>query len=300
MGLLMSGNGSMTITMTTMRKLEPLQVGLMFWTGGELGVEAPPAEIVDSVCLLGVSCGQLGVHGGATLTEAYAADWKAALDRGGLRVVTAFTGFHGESYATIPTSARTIGFVPADTRHERESRSKEVSDFARFLGIPGLATHIGCLPDDPDHPDYKAVLALVRRICERCETNGQTFALETGQEPAAALLAFLRAVDRPNIGINFDPANMILYGSGEPLEALDALKDHLITVHCKDGCWPETPGEWGRETPLGDGDVGMNRFVDALKAAGYEGPLTIEREIVGEEQRADIQRAIALLNRLRE
>ncbi len=285
--------------MTAMKDLQPLQVGLMFWTGGELGVEASPDEIAGSVCSLGVSCGQLGVHGGAELTDAYAAEWKEALDRHGLEVVTAFTGFHGESYASIPICAQTVGFVPSATRHERELRSYEVSDFARSLGIPSLATHIGCLPEDHDHPDFVAVLGLVRRICEHCEANGQTYALETGQEPAAALLAFLRAVDRPNLGINFDPANMILYGSGEPLEALDALKDHLITVHCKDGSWPEVLGEWGRESPLGDGDVGMDRFVEALKRAGYDGPLTIEREIVGEEQRADIRRAIALLNSLR-
>lgn len=285
--------------MTAMRELQPLQVGLMFWTGGELGVEAPPDEIADSVCSLGVSCGQLGVHGTAALTDAYAAEWKAALEARQLSVVTAFTGFEGESYASIPVCARTVGFVPAETRQERERRSYEVSDFARALGIPGLATHIGCLPEDRDHPDYAAVLALVRRICDHCEANGQTYALETGQEPAGALLEFLRAVDRPNIGINFDPANMILYGSGEPMEALDALKAHLITVHCKDGTWPEEPGEWGRETPLGDGDVGMGRFIEALKQAGYAGPLTIEREIVGEEQREDIRGAIALLNRLR-
>ena len=285
--------------MAAMTDLEPLQVGLMFWTGGELGVDEPPERIAASVSSLGVTCGQLGVHGGAVLGAAYAEEWKAALGRHGLRVVTAFTGFRGESYASIPICARTVGFVPAATRAERERRTLEVSDFARALAIPGLATHIGCLPEDPGHPDYEAVLALVRRVCERCERNGQTFALETGQEPAEALLAFLRAVDRRNLGINFDPANMILYGSGEPLQALEALKEHVITVHCKDGAWPVTPGEWGRETPLGEGDVGMERYVGALRRIGYAGPLTIEREIVGEAQRADIRRAVALLDGLR-
>ncbi len=285
--------------MRAMTDLEPLQVGLMFWTGGDLGVDAPPHEIVESVSSLGVRCGQLGVHGDASLDAASAEAWRSALDRRDFRVVTAFTGFRGESYASIPICAETVGFVPAATRQEREARAVDVSDFAGALGIPGLATHLGCLPEDTEHPDYAAVVGLVRRLCERCERNGQTFALETGQEPAGALLEFLRSVDRPNIGINFDPANMILYGSGEPLAALEALSDHLITVHCKDGTWPETHGEWGRETPLGEGDVGMGRYVAALRAAGYSGPLTIEREIVGEEQRADIRKAIALLEGLR-
>lgn len=285
--------------MALVKELEPLQVGLMFWTGGELGFDAPAEEIVESVRSFGVSCGQLGVHGAAVLDVASAAAWRSALDGAGLAVVTAFTGFHGESYASIPVCARTVGYVPKATREEREARTYAVSDFARELGIPGLATHIGCLPTDPGDPDYRDVLGLVRRVCDHCAGNGQTFALETGQEPAGELLEFLQRADRPNLGINFDPANMILYGSGKPLEALEKLRDHILTVHCKDGTWPQTPGEWGRETPLGAGDVGMGRYVRALRRIGYTGPLTIEREIVGAEQREDIQGAIALLNGLR-
>ena len=279
--------------------MEPLQVGLMFWTGGVLGVDAAPDEIVESVAAFGVSCGQLGVHGAADLAPGAAERWRAALDGSELEIVTAFQSFEGESYASIPICAQTVGYVPAATRREREQRSYAVSDFARLLGIPGVAAHIGCLPEDPSDAEYRAVLELVRRVCDHCARNGQTFALETGQEPAAALLEFLHAVDRPNLGVNFDPANMILYGSGEPMEALRTLREHVLTVHCKDGTWPETPGEWGRETPLGDGDVGMERYVRTLREIGYAGPLVIEREIVGEEQSADIGRAIALLNRIR-
>lgn len=285
--------------MGDMPSVEPLQVGLMFWTGGELGTVAPASEVVATVRSLGVSCGQLGVHGGAVLDAATAQRWKGELDRQGVTVITVFAGFRGESYASIPICAQTVGFVPAATRRERELRTYEVSDFAKALGVAGIALHIGCMPSDTSHPDYVGVLELVRRVCDHCAGNGQTFALETGQESAEELLAFLRAVDRPNIGVNFDPANMVLYGSGEPIAALELLKDHLLTVHCKDGAWPEARGEWGRETPLGEGDVGMDRYVSALQRIGYTGPLTIEREIVGAEQRADIRRAVALLNELR-
>lgn len=285
--------------MPTMPNLEPLQVGLMFWTGGDLGIAAPPDEIAASVRSLGVTCGQLGVHGDAPLDADAVASWRTALARHELRIVTAFLSFRGESYASIPTCEETVGYVPAATRAERERRTYAVSDFARELGIPGIAAHIGHLPADRGEPAYAATLGLMRRICDHCQRNGQTFALETGQEPAAALLAFLQAVDRPNLGINFDPANMILYGSGEPFEALEAVRGHILTVHCKDGVRPEAPGEWGRETPLGAGEVGMDRYVAALRRIGYTGPLTIEREIVGEEQRDDIRQAVALLNRLR-
>ena len=279
--------------------MEPLQVGLMFWTGGVLGIDATPDEIVESVAAFGVSCGQLGVHGAADLAPHAAEQWRAAVDRSELEIVTVFLSFEGESYASIPICAQTVGYVPPATRREREQRTYAVSDFARSLGIPGVAAHIGCLPEDPRDAEHRAVLELVRRVCDHCARNGQTFALETGQEPAAALLEFLRAVDRPNLGVNFDPANMILYGCGEPMQALRTLGEHVLTVHCKDGTWPVTQGEWGRETPLGDGDVGMQRYVRTLREIGYAGPLVIEREIVGEEQRADIGRAIALLNRIR-
>jgi sugar phosphate isomerase/epimerase len=282
-----------------MANLEPLQVGVMFWTGGVLGFDASPDEIVASVASLGVKCGQLGVHGTADVGPEAQQAWKAALDNYGVSVVTVFPGFAGESYESIPICAATVGFVPAETRAAREERAYRVSDFAKALGVPGMASHIGCLPHDRSHPDYVGVRDLMQRVCDYCAKNGQTFALETGQEPAANLLQFLRDVDRDNLGINFDPANLILYGFGGPLEALELVKDHLITVHCKDGSFPAEKGQWGKETPLGKGDVGMDKFVAKLKEVGYKGPLTIEREIVGEAQRADIQEAIALLERLR-
>ncbi len=279
--------------------MEDLQVGVFFWTGGELGIDAPPDEILRSIRSLGVSCGQLGVHGEASLTAGALETWKRGLAEHGIEITTCFPGFSGESYASMPECARTVGFVPRQTRDERERRTYEVSDFAHGLGISGMATHIGCLPHDRDHPDYAAVRDSVRRVCDHCAANGQTFALETGQEPADELLQFFRDVERDNLGINFDPANMILYGSGEPLEALETVKAHVISVHCKDGTWPKAKGEWGQETPLGQGDVGMDRYVAKLKEIGYRGPLVIEREVLGEEQREDILQAIALLEGLR-
>ena len=279
--------------------MEPLQVGVMFWTGGELGVQASPAEIARMVTGLGVGCGQLGIHGDAALSTEAARDWKAAMDAESLEVATVFAAYRGESYADIPTVQETVGFIPRATRDEREARTYECSDFARRMGVRGLATHIGVVPEDPSNADYIAVREMVRRVCDHCLENGQTFALETGQEPAATLKEFIADVDRDNLGVNFDPANMILYGSGEPLEALEIVRDHVMTVHCKDAKWPGETGEWGTETPLGQGDVGMDRFVEKLKEIGYSGPLTIEREIVGEAQQADIREGVALLKKLR-
>ena len=126
--------------------------------------------------------------------------------------------------------------------------------------------------------------------------------LETGQEPADALLRFIADVERDNLFINFDPANMILYGSGEPIEALEKVGRYVHSVHCKDATWAKHPGqEWGSEVPLGEGDVGMERYLRTLDKLGYTGPLTIEREIPQDpaRQKAEIGRALALLKELK-
>jgi len=280
-------------------ELEPLEAGVMFWAGGALGTGGEPAEIVRAIKSVGVRCGQLGVHGEADLGPESQQAWKRAQEENGFGIVTVFTAYPGESYADVPTVQETVGFVPRETRREREQRTLQACDFAKAVGASGVATHIGFVPEDRSSEDYEAVRDVVRRICDRCGELGLTFALETGQESAAALKQFIEDVDRINLGINFDPANMILYGSGEPLEALEMVKDWVITVHCKDGVWPKQPGQLGEERPLGQGDVGMDRFVAKLKEIAYKGPLTIEREITGEQQRKDIQEAIALLNRLR-
>jgi sugar phosphate isomerase/epimerase len=143
---------------------------------------------------------------------------------------------------------------------------------------------------------------MVRRICDYAARNGQVFALETGQEPAHVLLEFLKDCGRPNLKINFDPANMILYGSGDPIEAVGVLAQHVVSVHCKDGNWPpaDKPGALGEEKPLGQGSVGIDRFIAKLKSLGYAGTLNIEREGQSPEQwRKDLAMAVELLARLR-
>jgi len=282
------------------KQLKPLQVGVVFWTGGDLGEDRSPGEIVGLVAGFGLHCGQLAVHGGADLSAASREAWRQAITANDVTVVTAVVAFTGESYADVATVDRTVGYGPAATRDEREQRTYQVSDFAAELSIPGLATHIGAVPRDPADPGYAEMRDLVRRLCDHCVSNGQTFALETGQESAAELKQFIAAVDRPNLRVNFDPANMVMYGSGDPIEALAAVGESVVTVHCKDGVGPSAPGQLGHETSLGAGEVGMDRFVAKLREIGYQGPLIIEREIVGEAQREDIRQAIALLNRLRQ
>jgi sugar phosphate isomerase/epimerase len=125
-----------------------------------------------------------------------------------------------------------------------------------------------------------------------------TFGLETGQETADTLLRFIRDVGRKNLNINFDPANMILYGTGDPIDALKKVGKFVVSVHCKDGKWPTQPDQLGEEVPLGEGDVGIDRFIATLKRLGYKGPLTIEREVPDPPQTDDMMRGKALLESL--
>ena len=275
-----------------MQDLKPLEPGVMFWAERD-----DLAEIKS----LGVRCGQLGFFGTTELTESAAAAWQAALSRENFTLVTVFAAYNGESYADIPTVARTVGFVPRDTREEREQRTKDLSDFAARLGVGSIACHIGCVPEDSTHPDYVAVREMVRRVCDHAAGHSQTFALETGQEPADILLQFFKDVDRPNVRINFDPANMILYGTGDPIAAWGTLAPWVISVHAKDGDWPEAgaPDALGVERPLGHGSVGVERFVKATAASGFRGPLNVERETEDQAERLrDIREAVALLRKL--
>ena len=213
-----------------------------------------------------------------------------------------FAGFEGESYADIPTVAATVGLVPEASRTTRLKELMEISDFTCLLGCESIGLHIGFVPEERSSAAYKDVLTAIRQVCDHAQANVQAVHLETGQETADALLKFLEDVERPNLYINFDPANMILYGTGDPIEALQKLGRHVRSVDCKDGKWSDRPGEsWGREVRLGDGDVGIERYLQTLKEIGYEGPLTIEREIPQEpeKQKEEIQYARDLLAQCR-
>jgi sugar phosphate isomerase/epimerase len=277
-----------------MQPLSDMEIGVMFWAGSD------PNETIRELKSWGVRCGQMGIPGEMQL-EGVGPRWKQALADEDFTVVTVFAAYVGESYADIPTVEQTVGFVPSATRAERELRTFAVSDFAAEIGVAGIATHVGFVPEDQSSEDYTGVLKVVRRVCDHAAGYGQTFALETGQESAPALREFLLAAQRTNLGINFDPANMILYGTGDPIAALDILAPHVLTVHCKDGDWPPRAirGALGHEQPLGEGSVGMARFIAKLKEIGYRGPLTIEREASDSGQRRrDFAMGAELLRRL--
>lgn len=248
---------------------------------------------------LGIPTAQILAPPLSSRTAAHVDMLKEKFNTVGIRITVIFCGFVGESYADIPTVKKTIGLVPEATRAERLDEARRISDFASKMDVAAIGLHIGFIPEEKDDPIYSDVVSVAQHLCDHAAGNQQRVHLETGQETAPTLLRFFTDVNRTNLAINFDPANMILYGSGEPIDALLLLGRHVKSVHCKDALWAKHPGkEWGQEVPLGAGDVNMELFLRTLKQIGYAGPLTIEREISGEEQAKDIEKGVRLLNLL--
>ena len=213
-----------------------------------------------------------------------------------------FGGFAGESYKDIPSVERTVGLVPPSTRNARLAEMKQVADFAQLLSCPTVALHLGFVPHDVKSSAYREVIEVTRELCHYCTENGQNLHLETGQETAVALVQFMTDCNCENLFVNFDPANMILYGTGEPIAALEILGSRVKSVHLKDATWSASPGQtWGNEVPLGEGAVDVELFLATLLKLGYTGPLTIEREIPHDSARqmSEIGSAVALLNDLK-
>ena len=233
----------------------------------------------------------------------YAKTVKKQLQEFGLQVTAVFGGFEGESYESIPVVEQTVGLVPEATRAERLQEMKDISDFSRELECSVIGLHLGFISHDKSSQSYKDTVKITSELCNYASKNGQSVHLETGQESADALLHFIDDTATENLFVNFDPANMILYGTGEPIEALKRLGKLVRSVHCKDAKWAAKPGEvWGQEVPLGDGDVNMGVYLQTLSEIGYDGPLTIEREIPQEpeRQKKEIGHAVNLLTELKQ
>jgi sugar phosphate isomerase/epimerase len=276
--------------------LTPWSLGVFTSIDAGLGVHLEVAKE------LGIPSIQLHAPHASGRTPQAAEQFLKKLDGYDIELTCVFGGFDGESYADIPTVEKTIGLVPQASRAARLVEMKEISDFTRLLGCSAIGLHLGVVPHDTSSKEYSEIVEVTRQMCDHAKHNEQTVHLETGQETADALLQFIGDTQRSNLFINFDPANMILYGTGEPIPALKQLGSYVRSIHCKDATWSNQPGvTWGAEVPLGAGQVDIREYLTTLKEIGYRGPLTIEREIPQdrERQKSEIQHAAVLLTQLR-
>jgi L-ribulose-5-phosphate 3-epimerase len=192
----------------------------------------------------------------------------------------------------------TIGVAPRKYRQQRIDNFRRASDFAKRLGIPAFHTHYGFIPEDPNDPEYPGVVEALRQVATHLKGNGQMMLCETGQETPVTMLRAITDAGLDNQFVNLDTANLILYGKGNPLDALDVLGKLVRGVHAKDGFFPTDPRKIGEEAPIGEGKANFPKLIPRLKQLGYTGALTIEREISGPKQIEDIKKEKAYLERL--
>jgi sugar phosphate isomerase/epimerase len=271
--------------------IEPLGIGVCSWS---LQVNSIP-ELKRLLARLGVDVVQIACG------DPHHADWEEgerlpeAARSAGFRMTGAMLGFPGEDYTTPQTIQKTGGFGNPATRSERLERFQWALDRTKVLGLSDLMLHAGFIPERKD-PDRKPFLNTLAKVGELAKAKSITIAFETGQETADLLRLTLDELKSPNLKVNFDPANMLLYDKGDPLRAVEILGPDIRSVHVKDGNRPTTPGQWGEEVPLGKGQVNIRQFVKTLQKVGYRGPLCIEREVGNQEQRVkDIAHGISYL-----
>jgi sugar phosphate isomerase/epimerase len=189
----------------------------------------------------------------------------------------------------------TIGIVPPATRAARVDALKRASDLGKKLGVEAVHTHCGFIPENPNDALYSDVVVAIRDVAGYCKANGQTFMMETGQESPITLLRAIEDVGLDNVRANLDTANLILYGKGEPVGALDVIGKYVHGLHAKDGLYPTDPKKLGKEVAIGQGKVDFPTVMQKLRSLNYSGPITIEREISGAQQEADIRSSKSFL-----
>src|SRR6516225_3506136 len=254
--------------------LEPLAIGVCSWS---LQVKSIP-ELKGLLARLKIDVVQIACG------DPHHADWEEGerlpqvATAAGFRLTGAMLGFPGEDYTTPQTIQKSGGFGNPITRKERLERFVWGLERTRALGLTELMLHAGFLPE-PGDPDRKPFLDTLGRVSALAAAKSVTVAFETGQETADLLRRTLDDLKCPNLKVNFDPANVLLYDKGDPLRAVEILGPDIRSVHVKDANRTKVPGTWGEEVPLGQGQANIKKFVQTLKKVGYKGALYIEREV---------------------
>lgn len=264
------------------------RVGVCSWSLSPKG----PKDLASGVKACGLSAVQLA------LAPLAGGQWKAdetrrVLAQGGITVLSGMLSMKGEDYSTIASITSTGGVRPDGDWADNLAGAAKAADVAAEMGLKLVTFHAGFIPHEGD-PLRKTMLGRLREVAAAFDAKKVSVGLETGQESAEALIVALDELGCSNVGVNFDPANMILYGTGDPVAALDRLAPKVMQVHIKDAVRPRKTGEWGTEVPAGRGEVDWRRFFGILNRKCPECELVIERE-AGDSRVADIKLARVLI-----
>jgi L-ribulose-5-phosphate 3-epimerase len=254
-----------------------------------------PEEAIRKVHAFGLPTCQLHV---GMAPASLATPLKEALAKYGVEATAVMTLGPGRMIWDFYHGPETIGLVPPATRAARIDALRRASDLGKACAIKAVHTHCGFIPENPNDPLYPQTVEAIKSVASHCKANGQSFLMETGQETPITMLRAIEDTGLDNIGVNLDTANLILYGKGEPVGALDVLGKHVRGLHAKDGVYPVNPQKLGEETPIGKGRVDFPEVIRRLHQLSYSGPITIEREVSGAQQESDIRASKQYLERL--
>ena len=268
---------------------KPLRLGLI------IGIGKNPETAIATVHDLGLPTAQVYVD---DFTEGVAARLVQALQKYQIEATSIVVGGPGREVWDFYGGPLTIGVVPPQTRAARVAQMKKGSDFAKQCGVGAVQGHAGFIPENPNDLVYKETVAALRDVAAYCRANGQNLRYETGQETPITLVRAIQDVGLDNQGVNFDLANLILYGKANPVDAIEILAPYVQGIHAKDGLWPTNPKELGKEVPIGKGKVDFPKIIARLKQLNYQGAVTIEREVSGPEQIEDVRAAKLYLESL--
>ena len=268
---------------------KPLRLGLI------IGIGKDPDAAMAKVRDLGLPTSQIFVD---EFEMDLVGKLRQALEKHQMEATSLVVGGPGKEVWDFYQGPLTIGLVPRDTRAARIAHIKNASDFAKQCGIQAVQTHCGFIPENPNDPVYKETITAMKEVAGYCKNNGQNFRYETGQETPITLVRAIEDVGLDNQGVNFDLANLILYGKANPVDAIELLGPYVQGIHAKDGLFPTNPKDLGKEVPIGKGKVDFPRIIAQLKRLNYQGAVTIEREISGPQQVADVREAKAYLEKL--
>ena len=263
-----------------------------------IGVITRMTETVDNlkeVVDYGLDTCQLVTWEPELWTQAQAERVRQSIQETAIYVTGLWTGWSGPKVWNFQEGPDTLGIVPEEFRSTRVEELKRGATFAAQCGLPCTMTHLGFIPENPTDPRFAEVVSAVREIAQHAKDLGLEFWFETGQETPVTMLRLIHEVGTGNLGLNMDPANLILYGKANPIDALDVFGQYVKNIHVKDGMYPTDPQELGDEVKVGLGRVRFPDYLKALRDIGFAGELIIEREISGEQQRKDIRDTVEYL-----
>jgi len=254
-----------------------------------LGIDADLNEAAKDIRELDLKTCQLNCWDVTKYTKENADIAKKAL--GDIRISSIWAGWPGPVAWDFWTAPLVDGLVPPEYRAIRIDALKKAADFAKMLGVTDITTHVGFIPENPADAEYIKIVAAIREVAVHCKNLGIFFNFETGQETPITLKRCIADIGTDNLGINLDPANLLMYGKANPLDSVQIFGEYVRSLHIKDGEYPTNGMQLGNETAVGEGQVDFKALLSKLDAVGFDGTLIIEREIEGAQQKADIIKA---------